>query len=314
MEQHEHKGCTHQHNEHGHQHGPIMHAHPVVKNLWFAFGLNLGFSVVEFIGGFLTNSVAILSDAIHDLGDSAAIGASLFLEKQAVKGRTRHFTYGKRRFSILAAFITSLILIVGAAVIIFEAMPRIFHPEPVKVAGVLWLSVAGLLFNGLAVLKLRKGNERSLNQRAVMLHLVEDVLGWIAVLVGGVIMYFTQWYWIDPLLSLGIAAFILTNAIHNIIAVLKIFLQAIPDDFDEEELRTSLTALPGVIGVHDLHIWTMDGERNVLTVHLVVEENLQPGEVYSLKEEARQLMAGRNIQHPTLEIERRGEVCRLAGC
>lgn len=314
MEHHEHKGCTHHHDEHDHDHGGIMHVHPVVKNLRFAFALNLGFSIVEFVGGFLTNSVAILSDAIHDLGDSAAIGASLLLERQAAKGRTPEFTYGKRRFSILAAFITSLVLVIGATVIIFEAIPRFFHIEPVKVQGVLWLAVAGLVFNGLAVLRLKSGNSKSLNQRAVMLHLVEDVLGWVAVLIGGVIMYFTKWYWIDPLLSLGIAAFILYNAIPNIISVLKIFLQAVPNDFNEDDLRKSLTELPGVVGIHDLHVWTMDGEKNVLTVHLVVDAELNAAEVYTLKQDAQKLMAVKNIQHPTLEIERPGEKCRLQEC
>ncbi|UYQ94658.1 cation diffusion facilitator family transporter [Chitinophaga horti] len=310
-----HEHCNHQHDEtHQHDHHGMLHAHPVVKNLRFALVLNLGFAVVEFIGGFLTNSVAILSDAVHDLGDAAAIAASLVLERQAGKGRTPLFSYGKRRLSILAAFITSLILVIGAVVIIFEAVPRLFAPEPVKVMGVLWLAVAGLVFNGLAVLRLRSGGSKSLNQRAVMLHLVEDVLGWIAVLAGGVIMYFTQWYWIDPLLSLGIAAFILYNAIRNIMAVLKIFLQAVPENFDEAALVNSLRALPGVIGVHDLHVWTMDGERNVLTVHLVVDANLGDTQVFNIKQQARQVMDGANIQHPTLEIERAGEPCKLAKC
>lgn len=297
-----------------HEHCNHTHAHPVVKNLRIAFALNLGFSIVEFVGGVLTNSVAILSDAIHDLGDSAAIAASLVLEKQAGKGRTRIFSYGKRRFSILAAFITSLILVVGATVIIFEAVPRFFHPEPVKVVGVLWLAVAGLAFNGLAVLRLRKSGKSSLNQRAVMLHLVEDVLGWIAVLAGGVVMYFTQWYWIDPLLSLGIAAFILYNAVRNILSVLKIFLQAVPEHFDENGIANALQSLPGVRSVHDLHAWTMDGERNVLTVHLVVDKNLAPAQVYNVKRLAREVLITSNIQHPTLEIEREGEGCQLVSC
>src|SRR5215217_2683194 len=186
--QHGHEHCSHEHHDHS---NGTLHVHPIVKNMRIALVLNLTFSCIEFAGGIFTNSVAVLSDAIHDLGDSIAIAASLFLEKRAGEGRTQTFTYGKRRFSTLAAFITSLILIVGSVVIIFEAIPRFFHPEPIKVGGMLWLAVMGVIFNLLALLRLRAGSDKSLNQRAVMLHMMEDALGWLAVLVGAGIMYFT---------------------------------------------------------------------------------------------------------------------------
>lgn len=323
---HEHQdGCAHDHNhgdaqghnhdhDHNHSHEGSLHIHPVVKNMRVALVLNTFFTVIEFVGGIYTNSIAILSDAIHDLGDSVAIAASLFLEKQAGKGRTNRFSYGKRRFSTLAAFITSLILIVGSVIILIEAIPRFFAVEPVKTNGVLWLAVLGILFNGLALLRLRKGNQSSLNQRAVMLHLVEDALGWIAVLAGAVIMYFTHWYWIDPLLSVGIAAFVFYNAFRNIMAVLKIFLQATPSSFDGTLLKKELEQLPEVVNVHDMHCWTMDGENNVCSLHLVVRPSMDISRLNVLLQKATAIITAQHIQHPTIQVETEGVQCRLVRC
>jgi cobalt-zinc-cadmium efflux system protein len=313
---HSHNDDHHHDHDHGHDHSHegSLHIHPVVKNMRVALVLNTFFTVIEFVGGIYTNSIAILSDAIHDLGDSIAIAASLFLEKQAGKGRTTRFSYGKRRFSTLAAFITSLILLVGSVIILIEAIPRFLTVEPVKTNGVLWLAVLGILFNGLALLRLRKGNQNSLNQRAVMLHLVEDALGWIAVLAGAVIMYFTHWYWIDPLLSVGIAAFVFYNAFRNILAVLKIFLQATPSSFDAALLTSALKQLPDVVNVHDLHCWTMDGENNVCSLHLVVKPSMDISRLNVLLQKATAIITAQNIQHPTIQVETEGIRCGLVSC
>lgn len=309
-EQHHHD-CGH---EHGDQHAPGMHIHPIVKNMRVALALNITFTIIEFIGGILTNSVAILSDAIHDLGDSMAIALALVLEKQSTKGRTSNFTYGKRRFSTLAALITSLILVVGSIIIVYHAVPRFFNPQEVHVTGVLWLALLGLAFNGAAVLRLRKDSKNSLSQRAVMLHLMEDALGWLAVMVGGIVMYFTSWYWIDPLLSLGIAAFIMFNAVKNIGSSMKIFLQAKPVDIDQQELTTSLLEIPNVVEVHDMHIWTVDGEYTVLTSHIVVNVNCDLSALKEVKAKAMEVMKTFDIKHPTLQIETSDENCALSSC
>lgn len=306
-------GHDHEH-DHNHDHTGTLHIHPVVKNMRAALVLNTTFTIIEFVGGVYTNSIAILSDAIHDLGDSVAIAASLVLEKQAGKGRTSHFSYGKRRFSTLAAFITSLILLVGSIIILVEAFPRFFHVEAVKTNGVLWLAVVGILFNGAALLRLRSGHKDSLNQRAVMLHLLEDTLGWIAVLVGAIIMYFTHWYWIDPLLSVAIALFVLYNASRNILSVLKIFLQAIPTSFNEQALTAKLKALPEVVDIHDMHCWTMDGEKNVLSLHLVVKQSMDMPGLNALLQKAETIIRSQNIQHPTIQVETEGVSCKLVNC
>lgn len=308
-----HHDCNHDHGDHSHG-APGMHVHPVVKNMRIALILNLGFTFIEFVGGILTNSVAVLSDAVHDLGDSIAIIAAMWLEKHSLKGRSVNFTYGKRRFSILAAFFTSLILILGSGFIITEAVQRFFNIEKVDSTGILWLSLLGIFFNGLAFLRLRKSNENSLSQRAVSLHLLEDVLGWICVLVGSIIMYFTEWYWIDPLLSLGIAAFILYNAIRNITTAIRIFLQTVPQGFDEAALRTEITALDAVTAVHDIHCWTMDGEYNVISLHVTVKEDFPKENWYTLRNQVLSITQAHKLQHATIQIESEEENCGLENC
>ena len=307
----ERKDCS---TDHHHTHLPGMHIHPVVKNMRIALILNISFTIIEFFGGLFTNSIAILSDAVHDLGDSLAIGMALVLEKQSEKGRTDNYTYGKRRFSTLAALITSLILVFGSIFIVYHAIPRFFNPQEVHVTGVLWLAVLGMVFNGAAVLRLKRDSKNSLNQKAVMLHLMEDALGWIAVLVGGIIMYFTSWYWIDPLLSLGIATFIMINAIKNIRSSMKIFLQAKPTNIDEQQLTDSLLAIPKVVDVHDMHIWTVDGDYTILTSHIVVEADGELTTHQNIRSQAMEVMKGYGIMHPTLQIETPQEKCMLINC
>lgn len=311
---HHHEDEHHSHDHHGHEHhGGHMHLHPVVKNLRLAFFINITFALIEFVGGALTNSVAILSDAIHDLGDGVVIGVSLWMEKYSQKGRSLQYSYGYKRFSTLAAFLTSVVLLVGSALIVFESVPRLFHPQEVHVGGMLGLAIAGIAFNGLAVLRL-KNDHHSLNQRAVMLHMMEDVLGWVAVLVGSIVIYYTKWYWIDPLMSLAIAAFILVNATRNVFSVFKIFLQSVPDAVDEEEIRRRLVTITNVKNVHDIHIWSMDGNYNVLTVHLVVEPHIGHQAINEVKAAADKILKEQNIQHPTVQIDYQTERCEFQQC
>lgn len=316
-QEHDHKHHSHDdhsgHHDHDHHHDGHMHMHPVVKNLKIAFVINISFAIIEFVGGALTNSVAILSDAIHDLGDGVIIGVSLWMEKYSQKGRSSNFSYGYKRFSTLAAFLTSVVLLTGSAIILFESVPRLFHPEEVHAGGMLGLAIAGILFNGLAMLRL-KNDHGSLNQKAVMLHMLEDVLGWIAVLVGSIIIYYTRWFWIDPVMSIIIAVFILTNASKNIFSVFRIFLQSVPTAVNEEEITNRLTAIAHVTGVHDIHIWSMDGNYNVMTVHIVVDKEAEHETLTNIKSEAVKILREQNIQHPTVQIEFQSGICEFERC
>lgn len=283
---------------HNHSHA---HADTTLGSMKVAFWLNLLFTAIEIVGGILTNSVAIISDAIHDLGDSVAIGVSLFLEKYSRRRPTEKFTYGYRRFSTLGALINSVVLLVGSAVILVKVVPRLLHPEAVDSDGMMWLAIAGIVFNGMAVLKLRKGN--SISGHAVMLHLMEDVLGWVAVLLGSVVIKLTGWLFIDPLLSLGICFYILYNVCRNMGAIFRVFLQSAPEEVDAPLLKAELMDIDGVTGVHDVHIWSLDGYRNVGSLHIVVDCGVNAQRMIEIKQTAREIAEKAGIMHATIEIE-----------
>ncbi len=297
--------------EHDHTHAHHTQA-GASKNITVAFFLNLVFACIELAGGLWTNSVAILSDAMHDFGDSIALGVSWYLQKVSARGRDKHYTYGYRRFSLLGALFISVVLIVGSVFIIREAVVRIIHPEEAKAAGMFWLAVAGIVVNGVAALRLKKGS--SLNERAVFLHIMEDVLGWMAVLVASVVMLFVDFPLIDPLLSIGICMWVLSNVYNNLKGALKVLLQEVPAGVDMERLLAGISALPGVLSVHDLHLWTLDGEEHIMTLHVVTEDAVTAGEQQLLKINIRQVCEDFHVNHATIELETKSEHCRLIGC
>lgn len=294
----------HHHHHHGHHHGEG-------SNIKVAFFLNLGFTLLEIVGGIWINSVAILSDALHDLGDSLSLGLAWYFEKVAKRGRDHKYTFGYKRFSILGAVINSVVLLVGSFFILSEAIPRLWNPEEVHAPGMIGFAILGIVVNGAAVLRLKKGN--SINERVVRLHLMEDVLGWVAVLVGGVILYFFDLPWIDPLLSVAITVYVLYNVVRNLRDTMTILLQASPPHLKPQEIEAKLQAIPGISSVHDLHVWTMDGSYHILTVHAVTSTSLPPAQAEELKKEVRAAMAEMDIQHVTLELESPDEVCSHEG-
>lgn len=274
----------------------------------FAFFINLIFTIIEFIGGFLTNSIAILSDAVHDFGDTLSLGLAWYFQKKAKKGRDLKFSYGYKRFSILGAVINSIILILGAIFIFYNAIPRITNPQEVDALGMFYLSILGIVVNFWAYYKLRKG--KSLNEQVVGLHMLEDVLGWIAVSIGSLVMYFKGgWHWIDSVLSLFIACFILFNVYKKLSASFKIILQAIPENIDFKLVQNTLYEIEHVKDIHDLHVWTLDGDKNILTVHIVVSPSLTLSEMKDIKAKARKKMEALNINHCTFEVEGEFEDC-----
>ncbi len=289
-----------------------QHNHEDVKNIRVAFLLNLLFTLIEFVGGFLTNSVAILSDAVHDLGDSFSLGLSWYFQKISKKPRNKNYTYGYKRFSLLGAIINSVILLVGNIVILIHAVPRLFNPQQPDVKGMLLLAVLGVIVNGIAVLHLRKGD--SLNEKVVSLHLLEDVLGWLAVLLGATVMYFVNVPIIDPILSVGISVFILITVYKNIRQSMRIILQGSPDMVNVDEIEKIILKTENVKGIHDLHVWSVDGEYNVLTTHVVLSNPLPMSQLHKLKTDIRENLLSIGIQHSTIEFEYPDEDCEMEDC
>ncbi len=277
------------------------------KNILIAFILNLGFSVFEFLGGLFTGSIAIMSDAVHDLGDAASIGASYFLEKKSKKQPDEKYTYGYARFSVMGSVITTLILLVGSVLVVFSAAKRIINPTHINYSGMIVFAIIGVVVNFVAALVTREGD--SLNQKAVNLHMLEDVLGWIVVLVGAVVMRFTDFGVIDPILSIGVAAFILINALKNLKEILDLFLEKIPHGIDAQKIQQHLLGIEGVLGVHHIHLWSMDGQSNYATMHIVTN-----GDHHQIKHMVREELKEHSICHATLELETEGEHCHEEYC
>ena len=285
------------------------HNHPKPSNLKLAFFLNLAFTIFEIIGGFYVNSVAIISDAIHDLGDSLSLGTAWYLERKSLKASDQNFTYGYKRFSLLGALITCIVLIIGSFFVINESIKRLLHPEPTNAEGMIVFAIVGVLVNGYAAWKLSGGS--SLNERVVSLHLLEDVLGWVAVLIAAIVLLIWDIPFLDPLLSLAITAYILWNVFKRTKETLYIFLQGTPKEIKLEELTQKITNLSLIDSIHHTHVWTLDGESNVFSTHIKLVSFVESEQISALKKEVQTILRNYNFSHSTIEIEQYGEVCML---
>ena len=296
---------SHQHNNHTHQ-------PETAKNIQVAFLLNLFFTIVEIVGGLMTNSMAVLSNAIHDLGDCLSLGLAWYFQKVAKKGSDTSYSYGYKRFSLLGAVINSIMLIVGSIIILTIAIPRILNPEMTKTGGMIAFAVLGVLVNGIAALRLKKGN--SINEKVVSLHLLEDVLGWSAVLIGSIVMRYVDIPVLDPIMSIGIACFVLYNAISNVRQSFRIILQGIPTKISPNEITKYLEQIDGIETTHDLHIWSEDGNYNVLTVHVVLTGSMEMDKLAELKVQIRDILKEKEVHHATIEFETPDERCVFEEC
>ena len=289
---------------HNHSHS---HDHSGTANIRTAFFLNFTFTIIEIVGGLLTNSLAIISDALHDLGDSLALALSWYLAKVSERKRTATFTYGYKRFSMLAALINSIILIGGSLFILSEAIPRLFNPEYANAKGMLFLAFLGIAANGLAVLRLHKG--KTMNERIVALHLLEDLLGWIAVLIVSIIMMIREAYILDPILAVLVTLYIFWRVIKNLKESMMIFLQGVPNKIKLEEFEQSIMDIDKVKGMHHTHIWSLDGANHILSCDVVVDREAGKDEIIKIKQKAKDTAKDFGIDHATIEIEFEEEDC-----
>lgn len=290
-------------HEHSHSH------HHSGKNLKLAFFLNLAFTVLEFIGGFYVNSIAIISDAVHDLGDSLSLGTSWYLDNKSKQEANTRYSYGYRRFSLLGALINSVVLIGGSVYVVYEAVGRILEPEHSDAQGMVIFAIIGVLVNGFAAYKLSSG--KTLNEKVVSWHLMEDVLGWVAVLIVAVILYFKDIHYLDPALSLLITLYILYNVFKRLKETLFIFLQGVPENLDIEEIKGKILDLEKVKSLHHTHIWSLEGENHVFSTHVVLEYINDFSEVIEVKKRIKECLDGYNFEHYTIETELDEETCKL---
>jgi len=292
---------------HNHAHADTKHMSE--KNIKIAFFLNLCFTVFEVIGGFFTNSLAILSDALHDLGDSFSLGLAWYFSRIAEKKPSPEFSYGFKRFTLLAALINGLILLSGSFYVLSRAVPRILNPEHSNAKGMFFFALAGIVVNGLAVWRLKNG--KTMNERMVTWHLLEDVLGWVAILIVSIVMLFKDIHILDPILSILITLYILWNVIKNLKKTLMLFLQGVPESVRIEEVEQKMMDIDAIKDVHDTHLWSLDGEHHILTTHIMLDNKASRQEIFEIKCKARKILDKLGVQHATIETEYESENCSL---
>lgn len=294
-------------HDHSHTH---RHDHQNSSNLRLAFLLNLGFTLLEIAGGFFTNSMAILSDALHDLGDSLSLGIAWYLQNKSRQKANEHFTFGYQRFSLLGALINGMVLIAGSVLIIREAAERLLHPQQAHAPGMMVLAVIGIAVNGFAAWKAGQG--KSLNERVVSWHLIEDVLGWVAVLIASAVLLFKDIPYIDPALSLVITLYVLWNVFKRLKETLNVFLQGRSDDIDLEEVKRALLGIAHVDSLHHVHLWTLDGEHQVFSTHMVLKDIDSYQQIAGVKRDVNKELQPYNFWDITVEIELDESTCSLS--
>ena len=280
------------------------------KNMKLAFLLNFFFAILEFIGGLYTNSISIMSDALHDLGDSIAIGTGIFFKSISLKKPNKKYTYGYGRYSIIGALINLIILSVGSILIIINSIPRLFEVEAVNHSGMLIFAILGILVNLIGAIK--TSHSHDISEKVINLHLLEDLFGWILVLITSIVIGIWEMYILDPILSLILATFIIVNVIKNLINIMNIILEKIPTNIDVDKIKKEVLAIDGVIDIHHIHIWTIEGNYNYLTAHIYIDKNITREEEEMLKKEIKHQLLHLNINHSTLEFET--DICKEKEC
>jgi cobalt-zinc-cadmium efflux system protein len=290
---------------HDHHH----HHHDSSGNIRLAFFLNLGFTILEIFGGLWTNSVAILSDALHDLGDSLSLGLAWYLDRKSKESANEKYTFGYRRFSLLGALVNSIILITGSVFIIIEGVERIMNPQSSDAMGMVVFAIIGVTVNGYAAWKMSSG--KTLNEKVVSWHLLEDVLGWVAVLVVAIVLLFKDILYLDPALSIVITLYVLWNVVKRLKETLHLFLQGVPSDIPIEEIKNRILAVANVKSMHHTHVWSLEGEHHVFTSHICLKEIDHFDQILQTKSAIKEILRAYPFSHYTLETELDHESCEL---
>lgn len=294
----------HNHHDHDHDH----HHHPAdfthVSRLFFiGIGLNSAFVVVEFIAGLASNSLALISDAGHNLSDVASLALALGAFKLIGIRSTKKYTYGYRKASILISLLNAIILLIAVGSIGYESIFRFISPQPVKSNTIIWVAAIGILINALSALLFFRNKEDDLNIKGAYLHLMVDALVSVGVVISGVVISYTEWYWVDPFISLLIMVVIVAGMWNLLRDSLSLSLDAVPKNIDLETIRKTALKLTGIKDIHHIHVWAISTAENALTAHLVLNDPISHEEVSKLKNEFKHQLEHLGIQHATLETE-----------
>ena len=290
-----------------------MHKHNSKENIKVAFLLNLIFSIFEIIGGFLTNSISIITDSIHDFGDAISIGVSYLLEKKSEKKSNNKYTYGYLRYSLFGALITSIILLTGSIIVLYNAIPRLINPVDVNYDAMILFAIFGVFINGYAAY--RTSHAEKHNEKAINLHMLEDVFGWIAVLIGSIVIKLFNLMIIDPILSILISIYILYHVYKYLKEIFEILMEKVPNDIDINEIKKFIKENnKNIDNIHHIHVWSLDGINNYMTAHILLNKDLSKNELIDLKKQIKEQIKKFDINHLTIEIEYNNEQCENKNC
>ncbi|MDY6820066.1 MAG: cation diffusion facilitator family transporter [Deferribacterota bacterium] len=283
------------------------------NNIRFSFIVNLIFAIIEISGGIYANSLIILTNGIHDLGDSLSLSISWYLEKKSEKPPNNKFTYGFKRYSIIGAFINASILIGATFYIIIESVNRFFTDFRLDYKSILIFGILGFIFNGVAVLRLLR--TKSFNEKMALYHLLDDLLGWsAAILIGLILKINSNLNFLDPLFSIIISIYILSKVLRNMKEVFDVFLQSAPKDINIYNIKEDILKIKNVKDIHDIHTWSLDGNYNILSLHITVEKNFNLAYSNELKQKIRDVLNDHNINHSTIEFCKEDEHCDYKKC
>lgn len=290
------------------------HDHSAVKNVGIAFAINFVFALIEFVGGFITGSVAISANAIHDLSDSMSLGLALFFEKIAQRRPDNEFSFGYRRLSLLSALLSGLGILGASVGVLFYTIPKLSDPVTPHTEGMLVLALLGVVVNGIAALRLKRGN--TANEKMLAWHLIEDTLTWLAVLVVTVVMMFFDLPLLDPLLSLFIIVVVVRGVSINLWKTLKLFLQAVPAGMDLQKIKEEIiakNAADGVLDMHGTRAWSLDGASHIMSTHVVVRKDVDVATLTTIKRRINDLVRKLGVGEvlTTIEFEDEDELCQI---
>ncbi|WP_392419676.1 cation diffusion facilitator family transporter [Capnocytophaga canis] len=302
-----------EHSHEGHSHS-VASLESINRAFYIGIGLNLVYTIIEFVVGFRINSLALISDASHNLSDVASLVISLLGLKLTQKVATYSFTYGYKKASILASFINAVLLVYIAVKIILEAIERFDAPPEMAGSMIIITATIGVIINALSAFLFYKGQKQDINVKGAFLHLLVDALVSVGVIVSGVIIHFTGWYIADVLTSLVVAVVILVSTWNLLTESVKLILDGVPQSIKVDKIRQIMESHPKVCSVHHIHIWALSSQENALTAHLVIEDSSTFEEIDQLKKEIRHTLQHEHIQHTTFEVELSKMKCKCDDC
>ena len=300
---HSHSPSHSEHSHHGHAHGQVMELKQVNTAFILGIILNLAFVVIEAVVGFVIHSLSLLSDAGHNLADVASLGLSLFAFRMMKLKSNTIYTYGYKKTTVLVALLNGGILLVSIGAILYESIHRLILPQPLPGKTISVVAAIGILINTITALLFFRNKENDLNIKSAFLHLMSDAVVSAVLVIGGIIIIYTQWYWVDPVLGILVAIVIVFSTWKMLTDSLRLSLDAVPQGIDLRIVKTTIEKIAGVQDFHHIHIWALSTTENALTGHVVLKKEIRIEEQENIKKEIKHELLHLKIQHVTLETE-----------